>query len=136
MSGIREQQIATVRTLYEVSGKGDWAAAEAMLTEDFFVTEASTLPFAGTYRGRGALRELFTTVFGSVTVTGLEFKAMTQGDDTVIAVIELVLGPDNDRVQVAELFRFRGDKVCEIRPYYFDPAPMVAAAAAHKRAKA
>lgn len=136
MSGIREQQIATVRTLYEVSGKGDWAAAEAMLTEDFFVTEASTLPFAGTYRGRGALRELFTTVFGSVTVTGLEFKAMTQGDDNVIAVIELVLAPDNDRVQVAELFRFRGDKVCEIRPYYFDPAPMVAAAAAHRRAKA
>ncbi|MFO1377367.1 MAG: nuclear transport factor 2 family protein [Steroidobacteraceae bacterium] len=136
MSGNREQQIAMVRTLYEVSGKGEWAAAEAMLTEDFFVTEAGTLPFAGTYRGRGALRELFTTVFGSVTVTGLEFKAMTQGDDTVIAVIELVLGPDNDRVQVAELFRFRGDKVCEIRPYYFDPAPMVAAAAAHKRAKA
>jgi len=136
MSGNREQQIAMVRTLYEVSGKGEWAAAEAMLTDDFFVTEAGTLPFAGTYRGRGALRELFTTVFGSVTVTGLEFKAMTQGDDTVIAVIELVLGPDNDRVQVAELFRFRGDKVCEIRPYYFDPAPMVAAAAAHKRAKA
>ena len=136
MSGNREQQIAMVRTLYEVSGKGEWAAAEAMLTDDFFVTEAGTLPFAGTYRGRGALRELFTTVFGSVTVTGLEFKAMTQGDDTVIAVIELVLGPDNDRVQVAELFRFRGDKVCKIRPYYFDPAPMVAAAAAHKRAKA
>ena len=136
MSGNREQQIAMVRTMYEVSGKGEWAAAEAMLTDDFFVTEAGTLPFAGTYRGRGALRELFTTVFGSVTVTGLEFKAMTQGDDTVIAVIELVLGPDNDRVQVAELFRFRGDKVCEIRPYYFDPAPMVAAAAAHKRAKA
>ena len=136
MSGNREQQITTVRTLYEVSGKGDWAAAEPLLTEDFFVTEAGTLPFAGTYRGRGALRELFGIVFGSVTVTGLEFKAMTQGDDTVIAVIELVLGPNGDRVQVAELFRFRGDKVCEIRPYYFDPAPMIAAAAAHERAKA
>ena len=122
--------------LYAATTTGNWPAAEALLTDDFFVTEAGTLPFAGTYRGRGALRELFTTVFGSVTVTGLEFKAMTQGDDTVIAVIELVLGPDNDRVQVAELFRFRGDKVCEIRPYYFDPAPMVAAAAAHKRAKA
>jgi len=136
MSGNREQQIATVRTLYEVLGKGEWAAAEAMLTEDFFVTEASTLPFAGTYRGRSALRELFTTVFGSVPVTGLDYKAITQGDDCVIAVIELVLGPDNDRVQIAELFRFRGDKVCEIRPYYFDPTPMVEAAAAHKRAKA
>ena len=136
MSGNREQQLATVRTLYEVSGKGDWPAAEAMLTDDFFVTEAGTLPFAGVYRGRSALRQLFTTVFSSVTVTGLEFKAMTQGDDHVIAVIELVLGPNGDRVQVAELFRFRGDKVCEIRPYYFDPAPMVAAAAAHRRAKA
>ena len=33
-------------------------------TDDFFVTEADPLPFAGVYRGKGALRELFTTVMG------------------------------------------------------------------------
>ena len=27
--------------------------------------------------------------------------------------------------QLAELFRFRDGKVCEIRPYYFDPKPIV-----------
>jgi hypothetical protein len=25
------------------------------------------------------------------------------------------------------MFRFRGDKVCEIQPFYFDTAPVIAA---------
>jgi hypothetical protein len=37
------------------------------------------------------------------------------------------------RAQVAEMFRFRDGKVCEIRPYYFDPAPVVAAVNAKRR---
>jgi ketosteroid isomerase-like protein len=126
MADIREQQLATARALYDTTGKGDWAGAEALLTDDFYVTEASTLPYAGVYRGRAALRELFTQVMGSMNVTGLEVKAMTQGDDHVVAILELVLGSSGNRVQVAEMFRFRGDRVCEIRPYYFDPTPVLA----------
>jgi hypothetical protein len=61
-----------------------------------------------------------------MNVTGLEVKAMTQGDDHVVAILELVLGSSGNRVQVAEMFRFRGDRVCEIRPYYFDPTPVLA----------
>lgn len=131
----REQQLEMVRALYEKSGNGDWPAAEAMLTDDFYVTEASTLPYAGVYRGRGALRELFTKVQGTVNFSALDIKAMTQGDDHVVVILEMVLASTGARVQLAEMLRFRGDRVCEIRPYYFDTVPIVAEAEAVKRAR-
>jgi hypothetical protein len=37
-------------------------------------------------------------------------------------------------VPLAETFRVRDGKVCEIRPYYFDPRPITAAVEARKRA--
>jgi len=33
--------------------------------------------------------------------------------------------PDLAPARLAELFRFRDGKICEIRPYYFDPKPLV-----------
>jgi hypothetical protein len=33
------------------------------------------------------------------------------------------------------VFRFREHRVCEIRPYYFDPRPVVAAVEARRRAE-
>lgn len=32
-------------------------------------------------------------------------------------------------IQVAEVSRFRGNRICEIRPFYLDPTPMVDAIA-------
>jgi ketosteroid isomerase-like protein len=124
-----------VEALFAATGKGDWATAETMLSEDFFVTEAGTLPFAGTYRGRGALQELFQMVMNAAGVTGLDIQQITAGGDRVVALLELVLGgPPTVRVALAETFRVRDGKVCEIRPYYFDPRPITAAVEARKRA--
>ena len=67
-------------------------------------------------------------------VTGLEIQQITAGGDRVVALLELVLGgPPVVRVDLAEAFRVRDGKVCEIRPYYFDPRPMTAAVEARKR---
>src|SRR6267378_146534 len=124
-----------VQALFNATGKGDWAAAESMLTSDFSVTEAGTLPFAGTYHGRGALQELFTLVMSAAGVTGLDIEQLTAGGDRVVALLEMVLGgPPEVRVPLAETFRVRDGKVCEIRPYYFDPRPVAAAIEARKRA--
>ena len=99
--GAREDaHYALIEQLYEANGKGDWSTAAGYLTEDFFVTEADTMPFAGVYHGRGALPEVLDMVLA--------------GDPPV-------------RVPLAEMFRFRDGKVCEIKPYYFDPTPIVRA---------
>jgi hypothetical protein len=107
-----------------------------MLTEDFFVTEADPLPMAGVYRGQNALRELYGKVMGMMDVAGLDRVQTTAGGDYAVCIMAFRFAdPALPPAQLCEVFRFRGDKVCEIRPYYFDPNTIVAACEA-KRAKA
>jgi ketosteroid isomerase-like protein len=97
-----------------------------MLTDDFFIIEAEGLPMAGEYRGKTALRELYAHVFGTLKVADLEPEVMTAGDDYVVNMVSFRFeDPSLASAQLAELFRFRDGKVCEIRPYYFDPKPIV-----------
>jgi len=89
---LETKNLQLVQALFDATGKGDWAAAENMLTSDFSVTEAGTLPFAGTYHGRGALQELFTLVMSAAGVTGLDIEQLTAGGDRVVALLEMGLG--------------------------------------------
>ena len=41
-------------------GAGDFDTAETMLTDDFFIIEAEGLPMAGEFRGKTALRDLYS----------------------------------------------------------------------------
>lgn len=132
--GMTPEQIEQfIDDLYTATGTGDWDKAASMLTDDFFVTEADGLPMAGVYRGRNALRELFTKVMGMVDVAGLDRIQTTVGGDYAITVVAFRFAdPSLEPAELCELFRFRDGKVCEIKPYYFDPAPMIAAAEARK----
>jgi hypothetical protein len=123
-----ERQLEIVQALYDATAVADWKAAEAHLTDDFVVSEGSQMPFAGVYRGRTGLRDLYTKVMGMMDVTALEVRARLAGDDHVIYLIDMVFAGDpSTRATLTELFRFRGDKVCEIQPFYFDVAPVIAA---------
>lgn len=131
------ERLALVSRLYALTGASDWAAAAAHLTDDFFVTEADGLPFAGVYSGKDALRELYTTVMGMMDIAGMEIHGTTIGGDYAVTLVDFIFpGPDGGRARIAEMFRFRGEQVCEIRPYYFDPAPVIAAVAAKRAALA
>lgn len=55
----------------------------------------------------------------------------TAGDDHVVEIVEFSLA-DGSTVDGAEVIRFRGDQICDIRPFYFDPTPMIAVAAQSK----
>jgi len=131
---IEEQNLKTVQALFAATGSGDWPKAETMLTEDFFVTEADTNPFAGVYRGRHALKDLFTEVVTSAGVTKMDVVQLASGGDLVIAMVQMTLGgPPQRSVSLAEVFRLRDGKVCEIKPHYFDSAPLAAAVGGKKR---
>lgn len=131
-----EQQIAQfVDDLYTATGAGDWDRAAAMVTDDFFITEADILPMGGIYRGRHALRELFVKVMGMMDVAGLDRVQTTVGGDYAVCILAFRFAdPELAPAHLCELFHFRGSKLCEIRPYYFDPTTIVAACAA-KQAK-
>jgi ketosteroid isomerase-like protein len=116
-------QKSIVQALYAATGQGDWATAEGYLTEDFFVTEAPHLPMAGCYRGRTAFRALYERVFAMIDVVGLEVHDIAVGDTHAVCILDMLLaGTPPVRVPIAEMFKFRDGKVCEIKPYYYDPA--------------
>ena len=121
-----DEKLAIVAELYASTGAGDFDTAESLLTDDFFIIEAEGLPMAGEYRGKTALRGLYAHVFGTLKVADLEPEGMSVGGDYVVNLISFRFeNPDLASAQLAEVFRFRGDKVCEIRPYYFDPKQIV-----------
>jgi ketosteroid isomerase-like protein len=123
-----EQILQLVDDLYAATGVGDFDKAEEYLTDDFFITEANTLPFAGVYRGRTALRDLYAKVMGMMDVSGLNRVETTSGGDYAVTILSFeFVDPKLAPAYLCELFRFRGGKVCEIRPYYYDPAPIIAA---------
>ncbi len=123
-----DEMVAMVDALYAATGVGDFDRAETMLTDDFFITEADTLPMAGVYRGRRALRDLYSQVMTMMDVAALNRGVtMTAGDCAVCPVSFQFQDPALEPAELLELFRFRDGKVCEIKPYYFDPGPIVAA---------
>ena len=120
-----------VDDLYDATGSGDFDRAATMLTDDFFITEADGLPMAGVYRGKNALRDLFVHVMGIVDVVSLDRHAMMVGDGMAVVHLSFRFAdPALKSAELCEMFRFRGNQLCEIRPFYFDPATMVAAVAA------
>ena len=135
MSLTREEITAFVDRLYAVTGTGDWEAAAEMLTDDFVAYEADSLPMAGAYRGRNGLRDLYVKVMDMVDVVALDRSALPVGDDCAIAVLTMRFAdPSLQPAELCEMFRFRDGKCCEIKPYYYDPAPFHAAVAAKKAA--
>ena len=123
-----EEMIRFVDDLYAATGAGDWDRAAAMLTDDFFVTEAEGLPMAGVYRGKYALRDLFIKVMDMLDVAALDRTQMTAGGDYAVTILTMRFAdPSVPPAELCELFRFRDGKCCEIKPYYFDPQAIVAA---------
>jgi ketosteroid isomerase-like protein len=128
---LEERNLKTVQALFAATGSGDWAKAATLLTDDLFITEADNNPFKGVYRGRNALQELFGKVMSAVSVTKMDIKQVTAGGDLVIAAVELHLS-SGGVASLCEMFRLREGKVCEIKPYYFDPKPLADAIASKR----
>ena len=124
---------AFVDRLYAATGMGDWEGTAAMLTDDFVAYEADALPMAGAYRGKNGLKDLYEKVMGMVDVVALDRSALPVGEDCAIAVLTMRFAdPALAPAELCEMFRFRDGKCCEIKPYYFDPAPFLAACEAKK----
>lgn len=129
-----EEKLELVRKHYALNAAADPAARD-LLTDDFFITIPAYMPFGGTYRGKGAFVKLIPIVRAMAEPIDLKFIATTIGGDHAVEIVEFTLAGDaGPPTQVAELIRFRGNQICEIRPFYSDPHPFIAAAARRKTA--
>ena len=131
----QEEQLDVIRKHYDLNGAGEYKAAAELVTEDFVITIPPYMPFGGVYRGKGAFRELIPLVREAVAIAGIRPVTTTLGPDSAVEIVEFTFaGEDKATTQVAELIRFRGNQICEIRPYYNDPNPFLASAQGRRRA--
>ena len=114
--------------LYAATGAGDWDKVATMVTDDLVITEAPGLPMEGVYKGRNALRDLYIDVFKMLQVESLEMVERTFGGDHACCILKMHYGKGLEPAELVEMFRFRDGKVAEIKPFYYDPAPVRAAA--------
>ncbi|SLK10933.1 nuclear transport factor 2 family protein [Novosphingobium mathurense] len=137
MSMTPQEMIDFVDNLYAATGVGDWETASSMLTDDFVAYEADSLPMAGAYRGKNALKDLYAKVMGMCEVAGLDIMETTAGKDNAVTILSIRFAdPDLAPAEICEVFKFRDGKCCEIKPYYYDPSAFHAAAKAKAAASA
>lgn len=124
-----------VERMYAVAGAGDWAAVAELLADDFVIEEAAGLPYAGKWRGKNAMREVYELVMGSWRDPKVDIHAITAGDSHAVGLLTLTVTAPGTGVRysfrIAEMFRVEDGKVVEIRPYYYDTAAVASALAAH-----
>ncbi|MQP64947.1 nuclear transport factor 2 family protein [Niveispirillum sp. SYP-B3756] len=125
------RNLATTEALYAATASGNWPLAETMLCDDLVITEAETLPFAGTYTGKGALRDLYAKVLGtSLGQATIAVKNKMAAGNNVVYLLELV-PPAGNPLELVEVFHFADDgRVSLIKPYYYNSAAVTAAVAA------
>jgi len=88
----------------------------------------SHMPMAGTYYGMEGFQDLFTKVMGMCDIAGLDRVETTAGKDHAVAILSFrFTDPALAPAELCEMFRFRGDKCCEIKPFYYDAATFWAA---------
>jgi ketosteroid isomerase-like protein len=114
--------LATAHRLYEAAGRGDWVAAEAELHHDLVIHEAASLPYGGTYRGKGALRQLVQTVGGHWSNASFERHGMAVGAGRVVVFFTIAFDTPGGRQthEIVEVNEFKDGRIAVIKPFYWD----------------
>ncbi len=113
-----------VKALYAATGVGDWDTAESYFTDDFRIVEADSLPYGGVFTGKRAMRDLFAKVMGFWSDPDLKLEGVAAGDGYAYGIVRLIVTSrttgKRHELEIAERFEFRGEQVCEVKPYYYD----------------
>ncbi len=130
MTGDDAANLAVATRLYEAAGRGDWEAAERELHDALEIHEAATMPYAGIYRGRDALRRLSAIVHGYWPGTRVDRLGMAAGAGRVVVFFRMVIAAPEGEIshEIVEVNEFRDGKVAVIKPFYWDTGAMAALA--------
>ena len=125
-----------VDQLYQNARVADWDAVAAVMSDDLVINEPPSLPYGGEWRGRHALRDLFSTVMTYWDEPKIEQDSLTSDGRTVVAMVRLtVTSPlSGERVthRIAEVTTVEGERVTEMRIYYFDTSRVLLELAARE----
>lgn len=102
----------------------DWDTYRANIHPDFRVVETESLPYAGIFPGIEGFLELIGQVFELYSEFEATPSTITSGENHVMVKVDIKMtGRKSNKTintQLIEVFKFEGDKLIEIRPFYFD----------------
>lgn len=132
MDANRSTEIRTlIQGLYDLTAQGKWDEAEARLTDDFEIIEAESLPYSGEWKGKDALKRLYTLVFEFWENPSLDIHDITVSENHAIGLLTIHATSRHNgerlAMKVAEVFHLRDNKISGITPYYFDTLAIVKA---------
>jgi ketosteroid isomerase-like protein len=127
------EQIEAVGRFMASVNKRDFPAATALLTDDVRLVEPTLMPYAGTYVGH----EQFVALMSEVAQTWeswrdapYPYQLASVGNRVFKEATARAVHRETRAVvdmHFLEVLEFRGDKIANIRPYFFDPAKIAAA---------
>ena len=121
-----EKNLEIVKKIYELGGKGDFAAFMALLDPNIVIYEADSLPYGGTHRGLAGVGALFKKLNEFVERFHAKPQQFFVSGDDVAALIRVTgkarsTGESID-MAVMEVWTLENGLATSIRPFYWDTA--------------
>ncbi|MFT5133877.1 MAG: ketosteroid isomerase-like protein [Gammaproteobacteria bacterium] len=117
-------KIEITKIIYAAAVAGEWDTVEKHIHPEFTVIESEGLPYGGKYKGVKGFQDVARTVFKFFERLAVEPLHYMEGDGYVVAIVSFKgkgkLTGKSFESDLLELFRFEGDKVIEIKPYYWN----------------
>ena len=137
MSTPAQESMATLARFYEAesayltSGGGDFSGIAATLDPECVIYQPASLPYGGEWRGHSgfeAWMQAFSQQWSRLEVKDVE---LYPNNDVVVSkshvyAVAKATGLHLDW-PLLQFFRVRGDKILELRPFYWDTAALQAA---------
>ena len=106
--------------------RGDDATVAALMHSDFFISEADSLPYGGTYHGLAGLKQMLERLRSCVANHSVVLREIIGGGDSdqfgILVDMSGTIGGQPFTQSIFERWILRDGKVAEIWPYYWDTA--------------
>ncbi|HEX7820853.1 MAG TPA: nuclear transport factor 2 family protein [Sphingobium sp.] len=120
--------VEVVQRCYGHIAQGEWALANALLSDDFTQYEPPSLEYGGEWRGNGAMQRLFERAMAYWADPDIKIKHMLGDDAHCIALMEMSMTSkktgERFTQNVVEVLRVKDGKITELQVHYFDTAPL------------
>lgn len=117
-------EVQLIKQFYEYLAIGNRQGAYSLLTDDFVLKQASSLPYGGEYIGVNGLNSFFQ----KFSAFWQDFKTVKTEyyfcDSKVFAIsnIQGIISTTNKVIEteMIQAYEIKGDKIISAQPFYFD----------------
>jgi uncharacterized protein len=123
--------LTIIRNVYDRVAAGDFPGLLDLMADDLVVTQAASLPFGGTWRGKQGFTDMAERILGTWPGFAVEPMAfLSDGHERV--VVWARLSGQGLAMQMMEMWVVRDSLVRACQPFYFDTAATWAGPGLHR----